>query len=365
MSMEGQQIEDEGRRGAAGRQGRTRGLTRGLPRFAVRVLAAAALLALIWLAWHLHDVLLLLFAAVLIAVILHAAAGALRRILPLPEGAALALAGLLILAFAAFAGAIFGREVSRQITNLGNVLPGALDDFTAWIGAERMEVLRDRLAPSGTTIAGWAEQAFAISTGVLSALALAIVGGVYLAANPTLYRRGTLRLLPRGARPAVEDFFQHSGHALKRWLLARLLAMLVIGGITYAGLMLIGVPSALALGLIAGILEFIPFAGPILAAVPALLLALTLGQEAFYLTAGLYLVVQQIEGNLVTPLFLKQAVDLPPAVTLFSLFIFGAIFGIVGVILAGPLTVVTYIAIRSLWMEHTLREKVSYAAEEG
>lgn len=340
------------------------GVTADLPRFAIRIVAAIALFGLAWLLWRLHDVLLLLFAAVLIAVILHAAAGAIRRFLPIPEGAALALAGILILAFASFSAAIFGREVSRQLSSLGDILPGALEALRDWIGADRAQALQDQLMPSGTTLAGWAEQVFAISTGVLSALVLAIVGGVYLAANPDLYRRGALRLLPRGARPAVRDFFDHTGIAMKRWLFARLSAMLVIGVITYAGLAVVGVPSALALGLIAGILEFVPFAGPILAAVPALLLALTVGHSTFFLTAGLYLVIQQIEGNLLTPLFLKQAVDLPPAVTLFTLFIFGAMFGVVGVLLAGPLTVVAYIAVRSLWMERALEEDVTYAAEE-
>lgn len=331
--------------------------------FAVRVIVTIFLAGIALLLWSLRDVVLLLFAATLIAVILRAAANGLRRAIPLGEGLSLIVAGVLILAVIGLAAAVFGQEVSRQVTQLGSVLPAAWEDFQAWLVDHGIEMNTQNWVPDGPMIAGWLQSLMSMTTAVLTGLVLAIVGGVYLAIKPQSYVEGTLRLLPRSARGAVGDFFHYSGRSLRRWLLARLVAMLLIGLITYLGLLVIGVPSALALGIIAGFLEFVPFAGPILSAVPALLLALTIDFHTFLLTLGLYILVQQIEGNLLTPLLLDRAVDLPPALTLFSLFLFGALFGVVGVLLAGPLTVVAFIAVKTLWMDRTLKEDVDYAAE--
>lgn len=331
--------------------------------FAVRVIVAIVLGALALLVWTLRDVLLLLFAAILVAVILRAAADGLRRMIPMGEGLSLLVAGLLILAIIGLAAGVFGQEVSRQVTQLGSVLPAAWEDFQAWLAGHGIEMNTQNWIPDGQMIAGWLQGLMSTTTAVLTGLVLAIVGGVYLAINPRSYVNGTLCLLPRSAREPVGEFFSRSGRSLRRWLLARLVAMLLIGGITYVGLLIIGVPSALALGIIAGFLEFVPFAGPILSAVPALLLALTIDFNTFLLTLGLYVLVQQIEGNLLTPLLLDHAVDLPPALTLFALFLFGALFGVVGVLLAGPLTVVAFIAVKSLWMDRTLNEDVEYVAD--
>ena len=326
--------------------------------FCVRVLAAVLIAGTVYLLWTVHDIFLLLLAAVLVAVILRAAAGGLKRLVPMPETLALIVAGLLILAALGFAGALFGQEVSRQMSTLQAGIPETIEQLRQYIGEERMRAIAGRLAPDGEMVAGMLQSITGIVTATLTGLVLAVIGGVFLAAGPRFYRHGTLHLLPHSVRSRTEEFFSSTGTALRRWLLARLAAMVAIGIITYAGLVLIGVPSPLALALIAGLLEFVPFVGPIVAAVPALLLSLTLGPQALFLTAGLYLLVQQIEGNIITPLFLERAVDLPPAVTLFAVFLFGALFGTVGVLLAGPLTVLFYIAARVLWMKGALNEDV-------
>ena len=141
---------------------------------------------------------------------------------------------------------------------------------------------------------------------------------------------------------------------LRLWLKGQAIAMVVVGLLTGFGLWMLGMPSALVLGLMAGLLEFIPFAGPIIAAIPAVLLALAVSPELGLWVVLLYLAVQQFEGNVLTPLVQQYAVDLPGAVLLFSLIGFGTLFGTLGVILAAPLAVVTLVLVKRLYVIETL-----------
>ena len=126
------------------------------------------------------------------------------------------------------------------------------------------------------------------------------------------------------------------------------------GLLTGLGLWALGMPSGLALGLLAGVLEFIPFAGPVLSAIPAVLLALAISPDLALWVLLLYVAVQQFEGNVLTPLVQQFAVDLPGVVLLFSLLAFGTLFGVLGVILAAPLAVVTYVLVKRLYVIETL-----------
>jgi len=155
------------------------------------------------------------------------------------------------------------------------------------------------------------------------------------------------------------------GEALHAWLLGQFAAMVMVGTITGAGLALIGVPSWLALGLLAGVLEFVPILGPIAAAVPGLLMALSQGWDSFLLTAALYVLVQQLEGNLIIPLVLRRAVSLPPVLTIFAVVAFGTLFGWMGILLAAPLTVLAFTLVMKLWVRDTLEEEVPLPGHHG
>src|SRR5690606_28843893 len=122
---------------------------------------------------------------------------------------------------------------------------------------------------------------------------------------------------PRGRRPLLRDALETCGRALRLWLLGQLSSMTMIGVLTALGLWLIGVPSALALGLLAALAAFVPYLGPILSALPALLIAFGQGTDALLLTAGLYIAVQQLESYVVTPLIQQRLATLPAAVTVF------------------------------------------------
>jgi predicted PurR-regulated permease PerM len=200
--------------------------------------------------------------------------------------------------------------------------------------------------------------------GAITDVVLVIVGGIFLAVEPDLYRRGLLKLVPRSGRGNLSQALDDCWTALRLWLLARLATMALVGLITGIGLYLIGVPAALTLGLLAGLLDFIPFVGPIIAAVPAVLLALALDPTSALWVVGLYLLVQQIEGNVITPVFQKRAVELPPALLLFALVACGLLFGIAGVLFAEPLTVVTYVLVKRLYVREALNTATPIPGEK-
>jgi predicted PurR-regulated permease PerM len=162
----------------------------------------------------------------------------------------------------------------------------------------------------------------------------------------------------------VGESLDASGHALKLWLGGQLLAMAAIGVLTGIGLWLLGVPVAPGLALVSALLDFVPIIGPIVSAVPAVLLAFTVGPEVALATLGLYLVVQQVESNVLQPLIQQRGVDLPPALLLFSLSGIGALFGGVGVLLAAPLTVVLYVLVKCLYVREALETEARVPTPE-
>jgi predicted PurR-regulated permease PerM len=331
---------------------RLRLMSRPRREFAIRIVIALALVLLAYWLWQLTSLLLLVFAAALSAILLCWITNALTRRIGLPHGWGL----FLTIAFFTVVGvglAIeFGAAFSQQLETLFLDIPGAWQAFlrrleVIGLGREELDWI-SRHAP----IAGGFNQLTRFVgqlTGVVGGLVLASIGGVYLAAQPQLYRRGLIALAPDRWRAEVAATLDDMGTALRHWLVGQLTTMLVVGFLTGLGAWIIGLPSAVALGVIAALLEFVPYVGPVATAVPALLLAFTLSTEAALLTLLLLVAVQQLEGYLLTPLIQRRAVQLPPAVTLFALFGMGALFGALGVLFAVPLTVCIFVVARRVY----------------
>lgn len=327
--------------------------------FALKTLVAIGLVALALLVWELRDAALLLFAAIVVGVVLRASAQGLQRLVPVGDGIALAIATGLIAAVVAGVLLLFGQQMASQFNELADTLPGAWENLKGQVGSDRVDDLMERFSPQGATIAGVLQSVLGIVTSVATGLVLAILGGLYLASNPRTYRNGALRLLPQDARERTARALDATGQSLRAWLLGQVMLMVLVGVLVTVGLTLIGVPSALALGLIAGLLEFVPLVGPIASAIPGVLIAMTMGVETAAITAGFYLLVQQSEGNVLEPLIMRKSVSIPPAVTLFAIFLFGGLFGPVGVLLGGPLTVAVFVLVRVLWLNEDPRPESS------
>ncbi len=326
--------------------------------FVARVLVVMALGGLALLAWQLSELLLIVFGAIVVGVLLHGLASVLCKRLPVPEWAALALVILsLLLALSAIV-LLFGSEVAAQIDAFRTTLPAAWNKFHAWLQSgplgPQIDRIPEQLRNGASTVAAHAGAIVMSAGGGVTNAVLMTVGGIYLAAQPRLYRQGLLRLLPRDQRGVADAALGASGQALRAWLAGQLLAMAVIGTLTGVGLWLLHVPVALGIGLLTALLDFIPIVGPIAAAVPAILLGFTVSPQVALGALLLFVVLQQLEGHLLQPLIQARAVDLPPALLLFSLFGIGMLLGPMGVVLAAPLTVVTFVLIKRLYVQHAL-----------
>lgn len=328
--------------------------------FVRRVFIVVAVGTLAAAVWMLSDILLLLFAAVLFAVMLHALAGPLQAHLHLGRNLSLLLSGAGI-AFALAAAAIYlGPELAAQMRNLFTMLPEAASKLTTYLPFGSVaDLVRD--GSSVSALSGLASRLIAWSSTVLGALAsfaLVVFGGIYLAIDPGAYRDGFVKLVPPAIQPNVSATLDDAEEALKRWIAGQIIAMFVVGAFTGFGLWLAGVPSAFALGFIAGLAEFVPIIGPILAAIPAILIASTQDWQTVLLAIAVIFVVQQLESNLITPLIAHRMVSIPPAVALFAVVGMGVLFGPLGLLLGFPLAIVLDIAIRRLYVRDTLGEPV-------
>jgi predicted PurR-regulated permease PerM len=338
--------------------------------FARRVAIALGVAVLLLFLWRIVDALLLAFGAVLVAVLLRAAAVPLARRTPLPAWSAIPLVALLAVLGVGLVGWLVGAEVRQQVAELVRRLPAAWDTLQDRLGATPFgERLVRRVGDASPDVGGVLAGVTGVATsaaGVLGNLVLVVFGGLYLAAQPRLYGDGLVKLVPPAAQASVAGTLEAIGEALRLWLAGQLLSMAAVAVLTALGLWLLGLPAYLALGLLAGLAEFVPVVGSILAAMPALLLALSEGGvELTAWTLLLYLAIQQLQGNIVQPLVTRRTVSLPPALTLFAIVAFGLVFGPLGVLFAAPLAVVAFVAVKRLWVREALGEATDVPGEGG
>jgi len=330
--------------------------------FVRRVLIFFAIAALAAALWTLSELLILVFGSILFAVVLRAIAEPIRRTTSIGERWALLVAGLGIIVVLGIVSYLFGSKISGQLVTIAERLPNVADSLTKQMPFLTIpELLRD------TSIGSLLMSAFSWGTtifGALFSLVVMIVAGVYIAISPLVYVRGFVRLFPSGTRKQISATLNDAGHALRRWLGAQLIAMIIVGTLIGLGLAVVGVPSALTLGLIAGVAEFVPIIGPVIGAIPALLLASTESFDTVLWTLAVFVVVQQLESNLIMPIVAGRAVELPPAVGLFAVVALGILFGPLGLVLGYPLAIVIDVAVKRLYLSGDLKEPVHPKGEE-
>lgn len=335
-------------------------LTESLREFCLKVAITIGALALVLLVWKLIDGLILLFAATVLAVALRALVRRLERYTPLRGPWALAVTTLgLLIALAAFF-ALIGWRIAEQIGPLAQALAAASSQVREYlqstaVGQSALRALSS-VSLSATHSLGSGLQAASGTVGVLADIVLIVVVGLFLAANPVVYRRGALFLLPSSMRPQGARTLDALAITLRRWLGGVLLSMLCIGTITWLGLWALDIPLALSIGFLAGLTEFVPYLGPILSAVPAILVASTLGTSSALQVIGLYLSIHALEAYLIVPLIQRRAVALPPALGLTAVLVFGILLGVPGILLAHPLMVSVRVLIQELYRPAVVKD---------
>lgn len=319
-------------------------------RMARNVAVACLVVGGFWISWQLIDLLLLIFFAILVAITLHALAQPVAHVTRMPPHVALIVTAITVAVSFGLVFYLFGSLIQAQITELVERLPDAWaslrDRFELQqIEKSVMEQAKNNV-PTGEALLTAVRGLTSNVANLLVGIFLVVAGGLYMAIQPHLYLNGLVALFPEENQEAARARFEAAGVALRLFLKAQLLAMVVVGLATGIGLWIIGVPSAFALGLFAGLAEFVPMVGPVASAIPALLLAATVGFETTMWTLLLVVVVQQMEGNVLTPLLQQQIVALPAAVALFAVVAFATLFGMMGVVLATPLTVLIFALVR-------------------
>jgi predicted PurR-regulated permease PerM len=316
---------------------------------------AAALILLVWL---LSDIVLLIFLAVLIAVMLRGAADWAARHTGAPERVMLAVVTLAVAAFLVGFLYVVGPRLVSQSQDLWTQLQQQVSHLRAQYGDTPWgHAIFARLSPSGAVQSHIAVYAGSVATSTLGGLAttfVLIATALYFAISPGLYIDGLVRLFPLPYRPRARDVLLDIGETLQWWSLGQLIDMSVVGVLTGIGLFILGMPLALALAVLAGLFTFVPYFGAIIAAVPAMLVALTVSWQDSLWVLAIFLGCHSIEGYVVSPLVQRRTVDLPPAASILSMTILGTIFGPLGVILGTPFAAALLVTVREVYVADVL-----------
>ncbi len=322
------------------------------------VLAIGILLLFLWSA---ADILLLVFAGVLLATVLRGFSNILSEHTPISPGWALTIVSLALIALIGVSTWLLAPGVAEQFVELQASLPVAIEQVEEyleqypWVEEVMTQLPQPtELIPGVNEVLSQAAGIFSTTMGILIGSFIIVFGGIYFAVNPGMYINGIVQLVPHRGRSRAGEVLYAVGKILWWWLIGRLLSMLVVGVTVTISLWLLGIPLALTLGLLAALLDFIPNLGPTLATVPAVLLALMQSPTQALYVLLLYIVIQQAESYLLTPIVQHRTVSLPPALTIIAQVILGVLFGVMGLILASPLAAVVLVLIKMLYVEDVL-----------
>ncbi len=329
------------------------------------VLVVGLILALVWLS---VKVWLTVFAGVLLAVFFRTLSLWVSKLTGLRPVWSLVLSLLLLAGLLALGAALLAPRLVEQFTELGHRLPAAFDTLQQRVQQSPLrsylpqsKPLSSQLEGSIGKIAANFAALFKVSVGAVTGFFVILFLGIYLAAAPQAYVGGLVRLFPLGRRPRAREVLDKVGATLGHWLLGQMVSMVVVGTLIAVGLTALGVPLGLALGVIAGLLNFVPIVGSLLSALPAVLLAFLVSPVHPLYVVGLYVLVNAgIESHIIVPLVQRYAVKLPPAVAVVALYLMAELFGFLGILLAIPAAATVLVLVKSLYVHDVLGDRPSH-----
>ena len=300
------------------------------------------------------SVLLLTLAGALFAIYFHGCAGFFQKHISLNKRWCIALSIfvniILIVALSWFMGA----KLQNQVSSLADTLPASIDNAKGYLQETVLgNKVLDYMSATGNSrkTMAVAKRFFSSSFGILSDLYIVLLLGIFFIANPLTYKKGLIKLLPLPAKEKGAEILEEIHLDLKNWIKGQLFGFLFIAVLTGIGLWAIGIPLILTLALIAGLLNFIPNFGPVIALIPAGLLALTQGTTTLLLVIALYTLIQIIQSAVTQPLIQKKMISVPPALIIFGQVAMGLLGGFWGVLLATPVIIVIKTLVNKLYVE--------------
>ncbi len=306
------------------------------------------------LVWFLFDVVLMALGAILVATLLSLGAEPFTKWLSFPRAAALLASGLMIACVVGGAGYLTATQAA-QLQEVLQRTQQAIDSIREGLqGSDFGKLVLSHAQADHFTLAAIATGVFRISLTFLTALVISVFGGIYLVAQVDVYRDGMIQLLPHRLRANGAETLADIGNALRLWMLGQLIGMVLVGLMTGLATWLIGLPSPAALGAIAGLFEFIPYVGPVLGAIPGVLVAITQSPKTVLWTIGAYVLIQQVEGHLIAPLISREMVYIPPLVLILGIVAITTLFGLYAAIFAAPIAVVIFVAVKKLYVRDSL-----------
>lgn len=301
----------------------------------------------------LFNLLLLVFAAVIITVYFYGFAGLLQRYFRWSSTLSIVLSVIinigLIVAFFWFTGARIQQQVSELSDTLPTTIQAAKDQMNqSVIGSKILEHINSS-ADSKKMITA-IKSFFSSSFGILSDLYIVILLAAFFTASPSLYKKGLVKLMPTKAKDKGADIIEKISVLLKKWLKGQIFGIFFIAVLTGIGLLIVGMPLVLTLALLAGLLNFIPNFGPLIALVPAGLLALMQGSVTALIIIIMYTLIQIIQSAVEQPLVQKKMINIPPAIVIIGQVAMGALAGFWGVLLATPFVAILIVLVQQLYI---------------
>lgn len=301
------------------------------------------------------NVLLLVFAGALIAVFFRGLSDLIKRKTKWKEGVSLliSVAGTLVLVGLLFW--LMGAKLQAQINELSDTLPETIQNAKQQLNKSTVgqKIVEKISSPeSGKKAQGVVQSFFKSSFGVLGDLYVVLFLGIFFTVSPRVYKEGIIQLVPQRGKTKARDIMAKLGTNLKKWLKGKLFAMLVVFILTSIGLVIMGMPMWLVLALIAGLLNFIPNFGPLIAMIPAVLLALMQGPATAIWVAALYIAVQVAESNFITPMVQQRLISIPPALIIIAQLLIAPLTSFWGLLLATPLMLIVIVLLKELYIKN-------------
>lgn len=318
-----------------------------------------------FISWYAIDVFLLTFAAILLSIFLRSLNNLIQKVIYLHDSLSMSLVLGLVISIFTLMAFFMSPIISEQIHNLSKDIPSALDKVNqilhstfnlAPLSSLYQMMSENNLLPQGKNILNQATSLFSTTFGFLGSVFVFLIMGIFLAFDPYTYKEGFISLFPPSKQKKIGKIIDSILDILQKWIIVKMFSMVIVGVFTTIGLWLLSIPMALTLGILAAILTFIPNIGPILAAIPAILVAFIQSPISAIYVISLYIAIQALESSIITPLIQKKMISQPPALVIFSQLIMGLLTGFLGLSLATPLLAALSVIIKKAYIENNAHE---------